>query len=135
MAMPDTLTLNYPQCLAQDFPAELPAAISAVECVDSRSRGRSFDALVERSPGLEGNDWSNYLRCSIARMTHAAHAVRRFAPRGAHILDYGAYFGNFALMFRELGYPVDVVDGYSEYHPSLGHLMPLFSERGLRILD
>jgi hypothetical protein len=127
--------MNFPACLAADFPDALPAAERAVDVVlDAIKQSPSFTPLEERSPGLRGNDWSNYLRCSEARMVHAAQALARAGARG-RVLDYGAYFGNFALMLRELGYEVDAVDAYGTYRPSLDPVIALLQRRGIATLD
>ena len=101
------LALDYPGCLAADFPRELPVAVRAVDRVLAAIAScGSFGPLEDRSPGLRGNDWSNYLRCSEARMVHAANVLQRKGVTGGRLLDYGAYFGNFSLMFREMGFDV-----------------------------
>jgi 2-polyprenyl-3-methyl-5-hydroxy-6-metoxy-1,4-benzoquinol methylase len=130
-----TLDLQFPACLAADFPRELPVAEAAVERVLATVSGASFESLEQRSPGLKGNDWSNYLRCSVARMVHAAGALRRKGVPDGRLLDYGAYFGNFALMFAELGYAVDAIDSYRSYETALHSIVDLFSAAGVRPLD
>ena len=130
------LVIDFPACLAADFPEELPAAERAVTRVLSAiDAGTSFTPLEERSPGLRGNDWSNYLRCSEARMVHAANLLKRKGALGDRMLDYGAYFGNFSLMFRELGLEVDAVDDYRGYQPSLASNLELLRRAGVRPLD
>lgn len=133
--MGDTLDLDFPACLTADFPREMPAAESAVERALRAVRTASFDRLVERSPGLQGNDWSNYLRCSLSRMAHAANALRRLGIANGRVLDYGAYFGNFALMLADLGYSVDAVDSYQEYGPALQPIVDLLPRAGVQVLD
>lgn len=111
----DVLDLRFPQWLGEEFPAEYPAAHDAVETILDSVRGVDLDALALRSPALKGNDWANYLRCSMIRMAHAAAAVRRRGLTSGRVLDYGAYFGNTALMFAKLGFTVDAVDAYGTY--------------------
>jgi 2-polyprenyl-3-methyl-5-hydroxy-6-metoxy-1,4-benzoquinol methylase len=130
-----TLDLRFPACLAADFPRELPVAEACVERVLAAVQGSSFEPLEERSPGLKENDWSNYLRCSVARMVHAAGALHRKGAATGRLLDYGAYFGNFALMFAELGYTVDAIDAYREYMTALHPIVDLLSAAGVRPLD
>src|SRR5213083_1809737 len=74
--------------------------------------GSDFTSLARRSPALAGFDWLGYLRCSLARMVHAAAALRRRGVVSGRLLDYGSYFGNFALMFARSGFSVDAVDSY-----------------------
>src|SRR5687768_15372639 len=120
----EDLPLDFPACLAADFPLEIAPAVRAVDRVLETIRGTaSFAPLEARSPGLVGNDWSQYLRCSQARMVHAANAMRRHGITGGRVLDYGAYFGNFSLMLRDFGFEVDAVDGYQDYQPSLAPIL------------
>ncbi|PYR29125.1 MAG: hypothetical protein DMF98_00970 [Acidobacteria bacterium] len=133
--MNETLDLHFPACLADDFPEELPVAIAAVDRVLGVIHGLSYDALERHSPALRENDWSNYLRCSIARMIHAAGALRRAGVRQGRLLDYGAYFGNFSGMFADLGFDVDAVDAYRTYARTLEPPLSLMRSRGIRLLD
>lgn len=115
-----TVTMDFPSCLAADFPDDLPHAVRAVdEVLEAVAVSDSFAPLEERSPGLRGNDWSNYLRCSEARMVHAARLVRTIGLTTGRVLDYGAYFGNFSLMMRAKGFEVDAIDSFETYRPSL----------------
>lgn len=130
------LNLEFPHCLAADFPVDLPVAERAVSNVlKAIANSPSFGPLEDRSPGLRGNDWANYLRCSEARMVHASQLMRRRGTPGGRVLDYGAYFGNFALMFQELGFAVDAVDAYASYRPSLDPVLDLLAARQIPVLD
>lgn len=132
----DDLAIDFPACLAADFPRELPLADRVVDRVlKAIDATTSFGPLEDRSPGLRGNDWSNYLRCSEARMVHAANALSRKGITGGRVLDYGAYFGNFALLFRDLGFEVDAVDAYASYLPALAPIVDLLGQSGVRTLD
>src|SRR3954453_1623542 len=133
--MTDTLNLRFLDGLAEDFPAELPAAREAVDEVVAVVNGASYAALEEHSPALRDNDWSNYLRCSIARMVHAAAALRRAGVVGGRLLDYGAYFGNFSGMFAALGFQVDAIDGFRSYGASLEKPLALMRQQGVTVLD
>ena len=135
LTMDETLDLNFPACLAADFPREVSVAESAVARVLAAVRNVSFDRLVERSPGLKDNDWSNYLRCSLSPMSHAANALHRLGIPNGRVLDYGAYFGNFSLMFAELGYAVDAVDSYEMYGAALQPIVDLLPGAGVQVLD
>lgn len=132
--MSDRLDLNFPACLADDFPRQLPAAEAAVARVFAAIRGASFDSLVERSPGLRDADFAHYLRCSIARMVHAGGALDRSGVAGGRMLDYGAYFANYALMFTALGFSVDAADSYRAYQSALGPILDLLPGEGVRPL-
>lgn len=132
--MSEPLDLHFPDCLATDFAAELPAARAAVDRI-VEVLGRDFDTLERHSPALQDNDWANYLRCSIARMVHAAGALRRAGVSSGRLLDYGSYFGNFAAMFSALGFEVDAIDAFQDYAPALDQPLRLMRERGVRILD
>lgn len=129
-----TLRLDFPSCLAEDFPHELPVAQAAVERILA-VLSQSYAALEQHSPALKENDWPNYLRCSIARMVHAAGALRRAGVRAGRLLDYGSYFGNFSGMFAELGFSVDAVDAYGIYANDLAGPIEILRDRGIRVLD
>lgn len=130
------VAMNFPACLAADFADELPAAAGAVdrvlEAIDGSS---SFAALEDRSPGLRGNDWTNYLRCSEARMVHAARLLSTQGMRTGRVLDYGSYFGNFALMMRARGFAVDALDAFDTYRPSLDPILDLLHRDGINTID
>ena len=128
--------VNFPACLTVDFPRELPVAEAAVaQVLAAINAGDSFKPLEDCSPGLRGNDWSVYLRCSEARMVHAASLLHRKGITRGRLLDYGAYFGNFALMLKGLGFEVDAVDSYEAYAPSLAPIVSLFNAAGVGVLD
>lgn len=133
--MTESLDLQFPACLSQDFAAELPAAQASLERILGALSGASYEALERHSPALKENDWSNYLRCSVARMVHAAGALRRAGVTGGRLLDYGAYFGNFSGMFADLGFTVDAIDGFDSYTGALEGPLALMRERGINILD
>jgi len=130
------VSVDFPACLAADFPRELPLPERAVDQVLAAiEAAESFKALEDRSPGLRGNDWSNYLRCSEARMVRVAKYLQQQGVSGGRLLDYGAYFGNFSTMFRDLGFEVDAVDDYQAYAPSLDPVIAMLGGRGIRVLD
>ena len=133
--MTDELRLDFPACLAADFPVETPVAIRVVDEVLTAIQGSTFAPLEDRSPGLRGSDFVDYLRCSQIRMAHAANALARHGVRRGRVLDYGAYFGNFSLMFRELGFSVEAVDAYGEYSTSLAPNVELMRSRGIGVHD
>lgn len=129
------LRLDFPACLAADFPAETPVAVRAVDRVLAAIHGSTFAPLEERSPGLRGSNFVDYLRCSQARMVHAANSLRRHGVTGGRVLDYGGYFGNFSLMFADLGFEVEVLDAYRLYQPSLAPILDLLKSERIRIHD
>ena len=133
--MSEPLNLDFPVCLAEDFEAELPVALAAVERLLAVLDGPSYVALERHSPALKGNDWANYLRCSLARMVHAAGALRRAGVQRGRRLDFGAYFGNFAGMFADLGFEVEAVDFFRTYAGSLARPMSLMQDRGVTLWD
>jgi SAM-dependent methyltransferase len=131
----EKLDLDFPRCLEVDFPAELPGAQAAFEAIDGAIAGADFTPLARRSPALAAFDWHGYLRCSIARMVHAAAALRRRGVVGGRLLDYGSYFGNFALMFARRGFAVDAVDSYGAYGHTFDGPKRLLAEAGVRLVD
>ena len=131
----ERLDLDFPRCLEADFPEELPGARAAFESIAETIVDADFAPLARRSPALSGYDWREYLRCSIARMVHAASALRRRGVRRGRLLDYGSYFGNFALMFARAGFSVDAVDSYRAYSQAFDGPTRLLTECGVRLLD
>ncbi|HVZ23088.1 MAG TPA: class I SAM-dependent methyltransferase [Vicinamibacterales bacterium] len=129
------LRLNFPECLAGSFPADLPAAVRAVDCVLDAVKGRDVVSLAAHSPELAAFDWPGYLRCSIARMAHIAAALRRRGIAAGRLLDYGSYFGNFSLMFAGAGFHVDAVDGYRAYGSAFAPMQDLMRQAGVTLHD
>jgi 2-polyprenyl-3-methyl-5-hydroxy-6-metoxy-1,4-benzoquinol methylase len=126
---------SFPESIAARYPATFPPAWAATERILAGIPRTDFTPLERRSPGLKGYDWETYLRLSSIRMAAAAAALWPHVPRGARILDVGAYFGNFALMFRDAGYEIDAVDSYAAYGGAFAHTSRLFAESGVRRLD
>jgi 2-polyprenyl-3-methyl-5-hydroxy-6-metoxy-1,4-benzoquinol methylase len=129
------LRLDFPACVARAFPAEFPAAWSAVEQVMRACAGVDLAPLARRSPGLRGYDWGAYLRCSVVRMTRALHALRERGVAAGRVLDFGSYFGNFSLMCAAAGYAVDALDSYQEYGEALAPFVRLLREAGAQVRD
>jgi 2-polyprenyl-3-methyl-5-hydroxy-6-metoxy-1,4-benzoquinol methylase len=129
------LRLDYPALLADDFAAQLPGAARAVDAVVERITNHDFSSLAEHSPELTGNAWPVYLRCSIARMVHMAAALERRGIRSGRILDYGSYFGNISLMFRERQFEVEAVDGYATYGAAFGSIVEMLRQAGVMVRD
>jgi len=129
------LKLDFPQCLEADFPDELPAACAAFESIAGAIEGADLTPLSRRSPALQTFDWRSYLHCSIARMVHAAAALRRRGVTSGRLLDYGSYFGNFSLLFARAGFSVDAVDKYRDYQAAFAGPRRVLAESGVRIHD
>src|SRR5699024_2148236 len=53
----------------------------------------------------------------------------------AHVLDFGSYFGNFALAARKFGCRVDALDGYRDYQPALTGERALLEANGVTVID
>jgi SAM-dependent methyltransferase len=135
MELEAELHLDFPRCLEADFPADLPGASAAFESIAGAIAGADFAPLSRRSPALGGFDWRGYLRCSIARMVHAGAALRRRGVVSGRLLDYGSYFGNFALMFARAGFSVDAVDSYRTYQHAFDGPKGLVADAGVRLHD
>jgi SAM-dependent methyltransferase len=135
MELQAELHLDFPRCLEADFPEDVPRARDAFESIAAAIAGSDFTSLARRSPALTGFDWLGYLRCSIARMVHAAAAVRRRGVVSGRLLDYGSYFGNFALMCARAGFSVDAVDSYRAYEGAFDGPKRVLAESGVRLLD
>ena len=129
------LDLDFPRCLEADFPADLPGASSAFDAIDKAIAGADFAPLARHSPALNGFDWRGYLRCSIARMVHAGAALRRRGVVSGRVLDYGSYFGNFALMFARAGFSVDAVDAYRAYEHVFDGPRRVLADAGVQFHD
>jgi len=131
----ERLDLDFPRCLEADFPDDLPGACAAFDAIAASIAGADFTPLARRSPALKGFDWTSYLRCSIARMVHAAAALRRRGIVSGRLLDYGSYFGNFALMFARAGFSVDAIDSYVTYEHAFDGPRRVMIDAGVRLLD
>ncbi len=129
------LRLDFPECLAKDFPTDVPAAARAVSCILEAVQGRDVSGLADHSPELASFDWTGYLRCSIARMAHIAAALRRRSVVSGRLLDYGSYFGNFSLMFASSGFRVDAIDSYRRYGRAFEAVRRLLEQAGVTLRD
>jgi 2-polyprenyl-3-methyl-5-hydroxy-6-metoxy-1,4-benzoquinol methylase len=127
--------LDFPACLGEDFPDELPLAVDAVRRVIETIVPGPSTGLADQSPQLNAFDWSNYLTCSIARMVHTLQALRRRGVRSGLVLDYGSYFGNASLMLRSADYEVHAADEYRSYGESLSRARTLLTDSEVRVID
>jgi SAM-dependent methyltransferase len=135
MQLDQQLNLDFPRCLEVDFPDDLPGAREAFESIAAAIEGADLSSLARHSPALQAFDWHGYLRCSIARMVHAASALRRRGVTSGRLLDYGSYFGNFSLMFAGAGFSVDAVDKYRAYERAFDGPRRVLAAAGVRLLD
>lgn len=137
MSSVDRVDLNFPDCLAADFPQDVPEALAVVEAIVASIAGADFRSLARNSPALDASQWqwSTYLRCSVARMVHVASALRERGVTSGRVLDVGAYFGNFSLLLARQGFSVDALDAFGGYAPALDGPNALLREAGVRLLD
>jgi SAM-dependent methyltransferase len=127
--------LDFPAAFAREFPELFPPAWRAVESALAAVAHSDLSTLARHSPALAGYDWSAYLRCSVVRMIRAAAALRRRGVASGRLLDYGSYFGNFALMCRALGFDVVAADAYRAYGSAFDGIRRLLDEAGVQIVD
>lgn len=109
------MRLSFTDELQRDFADEFRIADSAAQQVMACIDGKDYSALEAHSPGLKGFNWANYINLSSIRMVRALRLLRRYANPGARVLDFGAYFGNCALMLAQAGYQVTALDSYDSY--------------------
>ncbi len=133
-AAPEVMTVDFPACVARDFPAVFDAAWSATERTIAPLGTADLTPLERRAPGLRGYDWPRYLRCSVARVARALDALSA-TPRSGRVLDVGAYFGNFALAARSQGFAVDALDGYAAYDGAFAPWLSALTAAGVRPID
>lgn len=133
-AQPEMLAIDFPACLAREFPEVFDAAWTATERAVAPLGRADLTPLERRSPGLKGYDWSRYLRCSAARVVRALDALAA-APAGGRVLDVGSYFGNFALAAAARGFAVDALDGYAAYDGAFRPWLAELDAAGVRALD
>jgi 2-polyprenyl-3-methyl-5-hydroxy-6-metoxy-1,4-benzoquinol methylase len=133
--MAETLTLDFPACIARQFPDVFAAAWSATEDILATLDGVDFSALARHSRGLLGYEWSAYHRCNLVRAARVATVIRDAGVRAGRVLDFGSYFGNFSLMLRRLGFEVDAVDDYRRYTPAFDRVQSLLRLAGVTIRD
>jgi 2-polyprenyl-3-methyl-5-hydroxy-6-metoxy-1,4-benzoquinol methylase len=127
--------LDFPAVMAREFPDLFPAAWTAVQQTLAAASSADLGLLAKRSPALAGYDWSAYLRCSVVRMVRALAALRRKGVTHGRLLDYGSYFGNFALACRAFGYDVVAADGYVEYGAAFDGVRRALEDAGIQIAD
>lgn len=129
------ITLNFPQELLAEFPIAGAAGLNAVSTIWAEIKSNALDELSRNSPALKGFDWSGYLRLSAIRFGYAHQALRQAMVPSGRVLDFGSYFGNFALALAELAYEVDVVDSYKKYGLALAPVVTLLNRERVNVLD
>jgi len=130
-----SIVLDFPDCIRRDYPDVFEPCWAATQDVRKLLPNGNYEALARHSPGLSGFGWDSYITLSAIRMVRVARALRTFVHQGARVLDLGSYFGNFALMARNLGYQVDAMDTYRNYSPALDRERSLLETRGIRVID
>jgi 2-polyprenyl-3-methyl-5-hydroxy-6-metoxy-1,4-benzoquinol methylase len=68
-------------------------------------------------------------------MARALDALRQRGQTSGRVLDFGSYFGNFAILCARLGYQVDALDSYAGYGDALQPVAQLLGRHGVRVLD
>jgi SAM-dependent methyltransferase len=131
---PERMAIDFPQCLARDYPAVFDEAWAATERAVAPLAQADLAPLERRSPALHGYDWDRYLRCSAARVVRVLDALSA-QPRGARVLDLGSYFGNFALAAAARGFAVDALDSYVTYERAFAPWLGALAAAKVRTLD
>jgi 2-polyprenyl-3-methyl-5-hydroxy-6-metoxy-1,4-benzoquinol methylase len=127
--------IRFPACLRDEYPQDFDAAWAATETVMDSLPGSDFAPLARHCPGLANYDWSSYIRLSTIRMVRMGAALREARLRTGKILDFGSYFGNFALFARRLGFEVDAADQYTSYGKAFNKVLPILRSAGIGIFD
>src|SRR5689334_19404410 len=131
----EILRIDFPNCINQEFPDVFPASWSTSEALTKAIEGSDFSTLEKNSPGLKGFDWTAYLRCSVVRVVRVLRALNTYVSKPAKVLDYGSYFGNFAVAARSLGYSVDAADFYKSYGRAFTSSLQLMRARDVGAID
>lgn len=131
----EVLDLDFPAAIGRAFPEAFPLAWSATADVLAVTQAADLSPLCRRSPALRGYDWTAYLQCSAVRMVRVLDGLWRAGLRAGRVLDFGAYFGNTALMCRAAGFEVEAIDAYREYEPAFDQCVSLMTSRGLLVRD
>jgi SAM-dependent methyltransferase len=131
----EILDLDFPAAVGRAFPEAFSFAWPAIQDVLAATRTADLSPLWRRSPALRGYDWTAYLQCSVVRMSRVLDGLWRTGGRSGRVLDFGAYFGNAALMCRAAGLEVDAIDAYREYQPAFDGCVSLMASRGVTVRD
>ena len=74
------------------FPQEFGPAWEATNAILQRLAGANLLPLARHSPGLEGYDWTAYIRLSAIRLVRVGAALRRARMTTGRVLDFGSVF-------------------------------------------
>lgn len=111
-------------------------AAKATEAVVAKLEGIDFSPMARNSPELKDIDWAPYIECSAIRVAHTLAALEKHVPKGARILDFGAYFGNFSLALAASGYITEAVDAYKgPFGGAMAPFAEMMTEAGVTIHD
>ena len=120
----------------RQFPEYFPILREVTMRVTAALPGSDLDSLSRRSPGLKGFDWAVYLRASMLRLGHVLqHLPDGDETQSGRVLEYGSYFGNFAIGARLAGYHVTAVDSYRSYDNALAKWQSLMQGYGIETLE
>ena len=131
----DRVLIDQRAVLRAEYPIEFPVADAATASVLAATAGVDLEGLAAQSPSLKGYDWTGYLKCSRSRVVRVQRALSQHAPAGGRVLDFGSYFGNFALALSAMGFRVDAVDSYSRYGGALARAVELQQASGVTVRD
>ena len=129
------MPIDIAAILSRDFPLDYPAAAAAAHRVLDAVRSVDLTPLARHSPALKGYDWTGYISCSVARVVHVQRALRAYVAPRARLLDFGAYFGNFAMALAGSGYAVEAADAYESYGPVFAPCTALMRAAGIIVHD
>lgn len=126
---------NFPRYVAEAFGDVFHVCVEATEAIRRLIPSGTYDKLAVHSPGLKGYNWDAYIDLSLIRMVRVARALKLAGAPDCSVLDFGSYFGNFALMARKLGCNVDALDSYARYAPALTQERDALIAAGIGIVD
>ncbi|MFM9941397.1 MAG: class I SAM-dependent methyltransferase [Hyphomicrobiaceae bacterium] len=130
-----TIDLDFPEGWAKRYPDVYPVCREATDAIRRLIPTGNYAKLARHSPGLDGYNWDAYIDLSLIRMVHVARALKKVGAPDCKVLDFGSYFGNFALMARKLGCKVDALDSYARYAPALSQEREALIAAGIDIID
>ena len=129
------MPVDMARTLSAEFATEFPIAMRAAERVLTAVAGVDLAPLARRSPSLLGYDWTGYLRCSVARVVRVQRALAQHVADDGAVLDFGSYFGNFALAIAASGYRVTAADAYGDYGAAFDRSVALMRGEGVTVRD
>jgi 2-polyprenyl-3-methyl-5-hydroxy-6-metoxy-1,4-benzoquinol methylase len=135
IAATDVIQLDFPADVAKQYSDVYAICREATEAIRRLIPSGTYDRLAVHSPGLKGYNWDTYIDLSLIRMVRVARALKLAGAPDCSVLDFGSYFGNFALMARKLGCKVDALDSYARYAPALTQERDALIAAGIGIVD